>query len=66
MIGGYLDGDRKDLKLWRVLSLHNFIAETSEHGTIVAVYDKSAALGSNANLVMSRPAPPPPMAAATQ
>ena len=45
MIGGYLDGDRKDLKLWRVLSLqgYNFIAETSEHGTIVAVYDKSAA-----------------------
>ncbi len=59
----------------RVLSLqgYNFIAETSEHGTIVAVYDKSAAPGSNVNLVMSRPAPPPPkpappspMAAAAQ
>ncbi len=35
------------------------MAETSEHGTIVAVYDKSAAPESNVNLVMSRPAPPP-------
>jgi hypothetical protein len=59
----------------RVLSLQGyyFIAETSEHGTIVAVYDKSAAPGSNVNLVMSRPASPPPkpappspMAAAAQ
>jgi hypothetical protein len=45
----------------RVLMLqgYDFIAETSEHDTIVAVYDKSVAPGSDINLVVSRPAPPP-------
>ena len=48
----------------RVLSLqgYNFIAETSEHGTIVAVYDKSAPPGRNVNLP-SQAAPAPPRAA---
>ena len=52
----------------RVLMLqdYDFLAETTEHGTIVAVYGKNAAPGSNVNLVMSRPAPPPPIAAGTQ
>ena len=49
----------------RVLLLHgyDFIAETSAHGTIVGVYDKSAAPGSNVNLVVSKPARAPPMTA---
>jgi hypothetical protein len=53
----------------RVLMLqdYDFLAETTEHGTIVAVYGKNAAPGSNVNLVsQAAPAPPrvvaPPMA----
>ena len=53
----------------RVLMLqdYDFLAETTEHGTIVAVYGKNAAPGSNVNLVsQTTPAPPravaPPMA----
>ena len=49
----------------RVLMLqdYDFLAETTEHGTIVAVYGKNAAPGSNVNLV-SQPAPAPPRAVA--
>ena len=47
-----------------MLQGYDFIAETSEHGTIVAVYGKSAAPGSDVNLVVSKTTPPtPPMAA---
>ena len=47
-----------------MLQGYDFIAETSEHGTIVAVYGKSAAPGSDVNLVVFKTAPPtPPMAA---
>ncbi|HUI21999.1 MAG TPA: hypothetical protein VLZ74_13275 [Methylocella sp.] len=52
--------------VYRVLVLegYNFICETSEHGTIVAVYDKTGEPGSDVNLGASKPAPPAPMAAA--
>ena len=46
-----------------LLQGYDFIAETSAQGTVVAVYDKSAAPGSNVNLVVSKPAPAPPRAA---
>jgi hypothetical protein len=54
--------------LSRVLLLqgYDFLAETSEHGTIVAIYDKGTAHGSDVNLVtqtapVPRWVPPPPM-----